>query len=322
MFSVRVFAEGVAEQIKEYLPKEYETMECQVIEKLNNNGVPHTGLQFCMPDYKAAPVIYMDDYYQDMCRGGDKGAVMMSIAERLKDSRASQERLERMDFRDYDAMRSYLRIKLVNTKANWKLLTEQPHREIEDLSMVLHMEFSLPWEDGHRCMDIMNAMLKLWGVDQEEIWRDAYKNMQEINPPTLLDTHTAWGETREGRTAGNLLNQSERFERDPYTMLYVLSNENGIYGAASMVCPGVMEKVSLLFPEGFYILPSSIHETLIVPKNANLPPQVLGRMVREVNRCEVPREDVLSDRVYEYDREKGKIRQVPESVERGKGMER
>ena len=68
-------------------------------------------------------------------------------------------------------------------------------------------------------------------------------------------------------------------------------------------------------------LPSSIHEILTVPKDVNLPPQDLGRMVREVNRWEVPREDVLSDCVYEYDREKGKLRQVPESVERGKGME-
>ena len=51
-------------------------------------------------------------------------------------------------------------------------------------------------------------------------------------------------------------------------------------------------------------------------------PQELGKIVREVNRTEVSRADVLSDRVYEYDREKEKICQVPESIERKRGLER
>lgn len=85
---------------------------------------------------------------------------------------------------------------------------------------------------------------------------------------------------------------------------------------------GCNGKVDQLFPEGFYILPSSIHETLIIPKDGAMTPKELGEMVREVNRTEVLREEVLSDRVYEYDREKGKIRQVTESLEKARVMER
>ena len=322
MFSVRVFAEDIAGRIKDYLPKEYETMECQVIEKLNNNGMSYIGLRCCMPDYKASPVIDMDEYYQDMRRGEAKEEILRSIAGSIQDFRTSQERLEHMNFGDYDAMRSYLRIKLVNTKANWKLLTEQPHREIEDLSMVLYLQFSLPWEEEHRCMEIMNGRLKLWGIDQEELWREAYKNMQEKSQPTLKTYEGIMSGERESPASENLLEAPEGYVRDPYVLLYMLSNGSGIYGAASLVCPGVMEKVSLLFPEGFYILPSSVHEALIVPRTAHLPPQDLGRMVREVNQTAVPRENMLSDRVYEYDQERGKIRQIPESLERGRGMER
>lgn len=89
-----------------------------------------------------------------------------------------------------------------------------------------------------------------------------------------------------------------------------------------MVCPWVMEKVSSLFPEGFYILPSSIHEILIVPGNGEENAGELGEMVRDVNRTEVRREEVLSDHIYEYDRESGRICQVPEPKERKRGMER
>ena len=59
-----------------------------------------------------------------------------------------------------------------------------------------------------------------------------------------------------------------------------------------------------------------------MPKEQGISPKDLGQMVREVNRAEVAREEVLSDRVYEYDKEAQKIRQVPESIERARGMEK
>ncbi len=45
-------------------------------------------------------------------------------------------------------------------------------------------------------------------------------------------------------------------------------------------------------------------------------------MVREVNKTEVARDEILSDRVYEFDKEKRRLRQVPESIEKAKEMER
>ena len=77
-----------------------------------------------------------------------------------------------------------------------------------------------------------------------------------------------------------------------------------------------------LFPEGYYLLPSSIHEMIIVPKDGNISPKELGEMVRNVNETEVAREEVLSDRIYEFDKEKRQLCQVPESIEKEKEMER
>ena len=69
-------------------------------------------------------------------------------------------------------------------------------------------------------------------------------------------------------------------------------------------------------------MPSSVHETLIVSRNEDKTPRDFGQIVRQVNQAEVPREEILSDRVYEYDREKRRLRQIAESVERGREMER
>lgn len=109
--------------------------------------------------------------------------------------------------------------------------------------------------------------------------------------------------------------------------MFILTNQRGVDGAAVIAFPGVMEKLNELFPEGFYVAPSSIHETLIIPKNTmnemNIGLEYMGRMVRDINERYLDPNEILSDRIYEYDKESGKIRQVPESIEKErKGMER
>ena len=51
----------------------------------------------------------------------------------------------------------------------------------------------------------------------------------------------------------------------------------------------------------YYVLPSSIHETIIVPKNASMNATELKNMVMEINGKEVSPDEVLTDSVYEYD---------------------
>lgn len=107
-----------------------------------------------------------------------------------------------------------------------------------------------------------------------------------------------------------------------HDMLYALTNVEKQYGASMITQPEVLNKLEQLFPEGFYVLPSSVHEVLIVPDNGEMEPKMLGEMVREVNKNEVERQEVLSDRVYSYDKEKHQIRQEPDSIQKVKEMER
>ncbi len=85
-----------------------------------------------------------------------------------------------------------------------------------------------------------------------------------------------------------------------------------------------MEKLDELFPEGFFVVPSSIHETIIMPKGRGeeISPKQMGTMVRDINRTYMEKTEILSDRIYEYDKESGKIRQVPESMKKERGIDR
>lgn len=84
-----------------------------------------------------------------------------------------------------------------------------------------------------------------------------------------------------------------------------------------------MEKVDRIFPEGFYILPSSIHECIIVRKGGGLEVKELEKIVRDINMTSVVKtEEILSDHVYEYDRERGSIRLAAKERNKEREMER
>ena len=151
------------------------------------------------------------------------------------------------------------------------------------------------------------------------MFMQAWENMERMDTPILRSVEGILGFSDSDE---NLLKISDKNKWTPEGNMYVLSNTEMNYGAALMVCPDVLENISALFSEGFYIIPSSVHEVLIVPKERNLSPKDLGVMLREINQKEVAKEEVLSDRVYTYDYEKQKICQIPESIPQEKSYER
>ena len=79
-------------------------------------------------------------------------------------------------------------------------------------------------------------------------------------------------------------------------------------GAATILYEGVLEMIADFLDDNFYVLPSSIHEVIIVSETeAPWGSSGLSEMVREINHTQVDEEDILSDIVYYYDRCKKKL---------------
>ena len=108
-----------------------------------------------------------------------------------------------------------------------------------------------------------------------------------------------------GSGGGNLLEQTEPVAPGDKAMMYVLSNNESQYGAAALFYPGMQERIADTLEEGYYALPSSLHEYIIVPESSGVEPEQLAMMVKEANRSEsvIAAKDVLSDQVLHYDRE-------------------
>ena len=104
---------------------------------------------------------------------------------------------------------------------------------------------------------------------------------------------------------------SDSFPQDEFcpadNMMFVLTNESKLNGAAMLLCPETMDKIAEQVGSSYYILPSSIHETLVVPFSDGMNVDDLKNMVHEVNSTQLSADEILSDSVYIYDYDKHRI---------------
>lgn len=90
--------------------------------------------------------------------------------------------------------------------------------------------------------------------------------------------------------------------------IYVLTNPENFFGAGGIILPSVLTQLSEFFMQDFYILPSSIHEVIVIPVDRiNYTPEQLAKMVGNTNRYFVRKLDVLSAHVYLVDYETHEI---------------
>ena len=312
MNETRMFADEVVSGIMKYFPEDRQ-MQCQVVETLKNNNVNRVGITFKENGHNAGPIIYMEPYREAAIDGRPMGEILKELVDIVSRSRDKAELLGSLDYGNYESVKEYLSVTLVNGRDNRQMLSRMPYRQMEDLALI--MELKLPMEEGTGSVKVSHEMVRQWGVGTDILFAQAQENALKAEPPSLQRLEETMLAFATGNDAAqNLLEQEQIIPEEVPSHLYVLSNMSRNKGAAVLSYPGILEKTDQLLPQGFYILPSSIHELLIAPKSPELNPKELGVMVRAINRAEVAKEDQLSDRVYEYDREAGTIRQVPESV--------
>ena len=278
MLRHKIFAEGVVKDIKDYLPFCYEDMKCEVVEKERNNGQRRVGITFSRPGQEIAPVIYVEPFYKSVQQGEPLEDVMREIARTVELEMKNRPPITASQISEYDRIKEYLGVKLVNTKANRRNLKDITHIEMEDMSLIPVIRFPMPEQEMYGNMKITEELRRAWGVSVHDIFEQAWKNEE---PPVLQ-------ELGDAVSYGEDIHDLFAVERLTNDTMYVLTNQRAIDGAIQIALPGVMKKLSELLPKGFFIIPSSIHETLIMPKGMEIQglemtPKEMGQMLREIN---------------------------------------
>lgn len=89
--------------------------------------------------------------------------------------------------------------------------------------------------------------------------------------------------------------------------MYVLTNKNLWFGASMVLNKKMMEEISSKMDDDILMIPSSIHEWILVPLNS-IETEEVDRAINFVNQTTVKGEEILSDHKYVYKRELKKIK--------------
>ena len=243
-----------------------------------NNGTRRTGILFKQEDSNLAPTIYLEEFYQKYLKGQQVPDLADSICSIYQEIRVKKT-CDCQNLFDFNHVKEHIVYKLIRRDANEELLKQIPYEPFLDLAVVYYIQIDNT-RFGSAAIQIRNEHLRYWRVEKEEIRRLAGKNTPRIYPVQIQ--------------------QIVRF-------MYVATNEQCSLGAAVMRYPDFREKVRGMIGEGFYILPSSIHEVILVPESFGMEPERMQEMVKEINQIGVAPEEVLSDSVYYSDGEEIRI---------------
>lgn len=267
---------------------------------MKNNGVILCGLTLKQDDSNISPTIYLNSYYEDYRNGQTTlGGIVDELLEIYERNRVNRS-IDMRKFLNYGEVRHRIVYKLINTQQNQELLKDVPHIDFHDLSIVF--QFLITEECfGSATILIHNAHLKLWNVSVTELYKTARQNTPVLSKYEIKSMHEVLQELscRDDRTPAE--------EGRTQLPLYVLSNKSRVHGAACILYPDLLRDFAEAMRQDIYIIPSSVHEVLLLPADGMQEAAHIKEMIQEVNDTQVKTEEVLSYSVYFYARGEGRI---------------
>ncbi len=197
---------------------------------------------------------------------------------------------------DLGENRNRIYVRLASEKYFEDHIKQIPCDRYCDILMICYMKIRVS-QNSFITMVINNEHLKNWGMSEAELKKLAWENTLRDQKATIDELHELLMELAGGSKMS--INAGENHKED--FKVYVVSNELREYGAVALFYPGVMKKAAQRLGSDFYVIPSSVHECLIVKKDENIKPLYLRDTLRCINKNEVLPKDFLSDNIYQYD---------------------
>lgn len=301
------FKEIIKNEIPDYLlGYDIDKIELENVKK--NNGVEMTGLNIMLKNERIAPNIYLEYFYNQYRENGDMEAILNEIKEEYIKAR---EEISQKGI-DVDFKKENIFMKVVNYEYNKEMFEYSPYiRVAPDLAISFRVLVNKD-DDGIASALLTYDLLEKMELSKSEVYELAKENTEKLFP------------ARVERLSNVLKNMGLDTTGMPSeSMLYIVTNNAGVNGATAMCYENVLKDFKELYGD-FYILPSSIHEVLLLKKSkvhiGDLPE--IQQMVKEINEFTVSPQEKLSDNVYEYDEKTNEIIIAGEQRQREDFMER
>lgn len=262
---------------------------------IKNNGCEMDGLVIMEKGKDIAPTIYLDSFYELYTNGENIKNIIRQI-EVIYEQNKNNVTFDVNILKHFDTIKDKIVYKVVNYRSNEKLLEQVQHKRILDLAVVFYCLLDNEYGRSATAL-IYNNNLKNWNVTIDDVYKAALKNTPDLLH-SKISSMAALFEKCGVNVDGEEVDLKDYVPSD----MYVLTNESKLNGAACILYENVLYDFAQKLGADLYILPSSVHEVILLPKLSMFEKDELVNMVKEVNTEGVAADEVLSDHVYEYNR--------------------
>ena len=284
MTNITTFAETVKSEMSRMLAG-YDITE-QAIVKMNDLKLH--GLIARRKGEDTGATVYIDSAFEDYLNGESIKNIVTPMVNTIINAEYHKPVCTDINL-SFDSIRDKLSLRLIDRERNKEYLRDKPFREIgAGLAVVAEIQMG----DDYSIV-VTDSIAE--DFDKIELFDTALKNMQTRHPARMQSLEGAiFGEDR------NILDG----EDEPIDGMYTLMIEGmQCFGASVLAYEGIGERIRRMYGGSFFILPSSLHEVILLKAGAGVSADDLKAMVVQANRTVVDPADVLSDNVFYFDGE-------------------
>lgn len=286
---IKTFGKNILERMDDKLPDYYDRERFKYIEIPKNNGQILHGIIAPIKDVQAAPIEYIDKYFDEYQRGSSISEITDEIVERYLTYPPANEVIKN-DLLEYDNVKDHLQVRIYDAELNKERLKDKVHYIDGDFAVCYAVNISE--DDGLQSFLVTDKLLDAWDIEPDELHTDAIeadlkRGVQFCSLPELM--LCKMGAVDDAKNYFT----SDHANKEP---MYVLTNTTGMYGSGLIESEQVRERIAEVLEDSFYILPSSLHEVIIVPEE-DMDIDELNNIVKTVNEDVVDIDDFLSDKV-------------------------
>ena len=280
---------------------------CEVVTRsvLKNNGVKMDVLSIYREGEQVSPNIYLRPYYEKYILGMPTDMIMTEIISQYRNELKGTEVLHSPDLSDYDDVKDKIIVRLINKARNKEMLDDCPHLEYLDLAIVFRYVVTED-KNGMATILIGDREFESWGITLDELYQQALSNTVNMYPyvlEPLQDIVLSELEGKEEQLPEEIKEEVELLKSlAPQVKMYVLTNVCKAFGASVILYNDVIRNIAKVNDCNIFILPSSVHESMIVLEHDDTDPKFLKELLVDANRSSVGLLDLLGDNIYYYDR--------------------
>lgn len=302
------FMKYAVENIKAYLPQEYQDANVFLGKGLKNNTVPMNALCIVGKE-RVVPSIYLEQFYAVHLYGMPIEEVMQHMADIYLDSLRPDLQYLVNTF-EYENVKDRIGVSVCNAVKNRDMLQDIPHEVKEEFALTYHVKVKL--DDGwDGTILINNDRLAEWGIDEKTLRETAWYNMEQHFPYQLMNVHDM---IEEKFDVSRLPGYDRNFN------VYILSNPERFHGAVYMFDDKAMRGVAEKFATDMLLLPMSVHECVLFRRDEVQDLEGLKEEIAYVQRNRIRPEDILSGDIFLFDVQTQTLSKLDEMQSQEQGM--